>query len=104
MQAKIKIFGWRVLHAIIPGKGVLANRHIGNLGGCPICSACCEDIKYLLFTCERAKLVWRELGIWNLIEYALEIDRSGSVILEELITRGGNVPLLNNLGILEAEP
>jgi hypothetical protein len=36
VPSKIKFFGWRVLHAMIPCRGVLANRHIGNLGGLPV--------------------------------------------------------------------
>jgi hypothetical protein len=35
---------------MIPFWGVLANRHIGNQGGCPICRVGCEDIKHMLFT------------------------------------------------------
>jgi hypothetical protein len=30
VPAKIKIFGWRVLHGLIPCLGVLANRHIAQ--------------------------------------------------------------------------
>jgi hypothetical protein len=57
IPSKIKIFGWRILHGMIPCRGVLANRHIGNDGSCPLCSSGCEDIKHVLFTCERARAV-----------------------------------------------
>jgi hypothetical protein len=63
IPSKIKIFGWRVLHGMIPCRGVLANQHIGNQGGCPICFKGCEDINHVLFLCDRAREVWRCLGI-----------------------------------------
>jgi hypothetical protein len=55
IPAKINFFGWRDLHGIIPCLGVLANRHIGELSGCPICNESCEDIRHIIFTCRRAK-------------------------------------------------
>jgi hypothetical protein len=98
---KLKKIGWRVLHAMIPCRGVLANRHIGNLAGCPICADGCEDIKHMLFTCERAKEVWRCLGLEDRLDNILNIDRSGSVILEEIIKRGGRIPSIDNVGSAE---
>jgi len=41
----------------------------------------------MIFTCERAKKVWRSLGIEEKIQSLTLTDRSGSVILEEIITR-----------------
>lgn len=41
IPAKIKIFGWRALHGIIPEKGILADRHVGNNGSFPICQMGC---------------------------------------------------------------
>jgi hypothetical protein len=38
IQSKIKIFLWRALHGILPLKSILANRHVGNSGQCPVCS------------------------------------------------------------------
>jgi hypothetical protein len=52
---KIKIFGWRVLHGVILCWAILANRHITNVGGCLACSSGCEDIKHIMFLCERSK-------------------------------------------------
>jgi ribonuclease HI len=98
---KIKIFGWRVLHAMIPCRGVLANRHIGNTGGCPICLSDCEDIKHLLFSCARAKQIWSDLGLSELIESVMEVDRSGSVVIEEIIRRGDRVEAIGNIGLAE---
>jgi hypothetical protein len=101
IPSKIKIFGWRVLHAMIPCRGVLANRHIGNLGGCPICNSSCEDIKHLLFSCARAKEVWNCLGLSEILDTITSVDRSGSVVVEEIIRRGGRVVALENIGFAE---
>jgi hypothetical protein len=101
VPSKIKIFGWRVLHAMIPCRGVLANRHIGNQGGCPICNSGCEDIKHLLFMCGRAKEVWERLGLSFILEGITCLDRSGSVLIEEIIRRGGRVEALENVGFVE---
>jgi hypothetical protein len=91
IPSKIKNFGWRVLHGMIPCRGVLANRHMGNQNGCPICFQSCEDIKHALFLCDRAREVWRCLGIWGKIEELTSVDRSGSVVVEEIIRRGGRL-------------
>ena len=82
-------------------RGVLANRHIGNTSGCPVCNAGCEDIKHILFSCDKAKGVWKILGVWEQILESFHVDRSGSVILEELIRRGDQVQLLENIGLPE---
>jgi hypothetical protein len=101
IPSKIKIFGWRVLHGMIPCRGILANRHIGNQGGCPLCNEGCEDMKHMLFTCQRAKEVWRCLGLWGALEEILIQDRSGSVIVEEIIRKGGRLQLMDNVGFAE---
>ena len=80
---------------------MLANRHIGNTSGCPVCNAGCEDIKHILFSCDKAKGVWKILGVWEQILESFHVDRSGSVILEELIRRGDQVQLLENIGLPE---
>ena len=54
VPAKVKIFGWRVLHGLLPCKGILANRDIVSSRSCPACNVGCEDIKHLLFLCKRA--------------------------------------------------
>jgi ribonuclease HI len=84
VQSKIKIFLWRALHGILPLKAILANRHVGTSGQCPICNQAAEDIKHLLFQCETAKHMWDSLGLATVIEEAAT-DRSGSVVLEELL-------------------
>lgn len=98
VPAKIKIFGCRALQCLIPCRGVLANKHIGNNSTCPLCQRGCEDIKHMMFQCEQAQEVWTALGIWGCIQDILAIDRSGSVIMEEVIRIGGQVNGLNNVG------
>jgi hypothetical protein len=83
VPAKIKNFGWKALHGLVPGRGILANRHIEVSAQCPVCKAGCEDIKHLLFTCKRAQEVWKEMGLEDYIKTACDIDHSGSVVLEE---------------------
>ena len=89
--AKIKIFGWRAIKGFLPCRAILANQHIGDSGGCPVCQAGAEDIKYMIFTCKRARQVWRSLGIEEKIQRLIMTDRSGSVILEEILTKDDQV-------------
>jgi hypothetical protein len=87
VSGKIKIFGWRVLHGFIPCQAVLTNEHISATSGCPMCQHGAKDIKHLLFTCDRAKAVWSAVGIWGMISSLVSTNRSGSIILEEIIRR-----------------
>jgi hypothetical protein len=100
VPAKIKIFGWRALKGLLPCRAILANRHVGDVGGCPICQNGAEDIKHMIFTCDRAKQVWCSLGIEEKIQRLLMTDHSGSVILEEIFTRDDQVHTLE-VGIAE---
>jgi len=100
VPGKIKIFGWRALHGLIPGRAILADRHIGYTGGCPMCLNGAEDIKHILFSCNRAKEVWRALGIWDSITQFLTVDRSGSVVLEDVIRKDEQVRSLD-VGLTE---
>jgi hypothetical protein len=43
---------------------ILANRHIIPSGGCPVCHHGAEDIKHMIFSCDRAKAIWNSIGIW----------------------------------------
>ena len=101
VPAKIKIFGWRVLHGLLPRRGILANRHIGNVSSCPVCQEGCEDIKHLLFSCNRAKEIWRLLGISDEVHRLLQVDRSGSVILAEVIRYPKKLAHLNKVDLAE---
>jgi ribonuclease HI len=85
IPSKIKIFVWRSLHGILPLKCILANRHIGTSGECPICHHGPEDISHLLFKCHTAQELWRSLGLHAIIEHAIQNERSGSVALEILL-------------------
>jgi hypothetical protein len=42
----------------------------------------------MIFSCDRAKVVWNLIGVWQKIRDLLETDRSGSIVLEEVIRRG----------------
>jgi hypothetical protein len=67
---------------------VLANRHISNIGRCPVCKNGAEDIKHVIFTFDRAKAMWSSLGVWEKILEVIGTDRSGLVIIEEVLRRG----------------
>ena len=47
----------------LPCRVVLANRHVGGSVGCLVCNNGAEDVKHMLFTCDRAREVWNEHGI-----------------------------------------
>ena len=66
-------------------------------GGCPVYRSGSKNIKHIVFTCDRAKLVCQSLGVW---ENILEI-LNGSVILEEILRKGGNAPKIDGIGISE---
>ena len=100
VPGKVKIFGWRALQGLIPCRAILANKHIINEGGCPLCRNGAEDIKHIMFTCDRVRAVWKSIGVWEKINSLLETDRSGSIVLEEVIRRGEQI---HGLGIGFAE-
>ena len=54
-----------------------------------------------MFLFTRSKEVWMQLGLWNRIENILRVDRSGSVVLEEVIRCGGSIKELNGVGFVE---
>jgi hypothetical protein len=93
IPSKVKIFMWRALHGILPLKCILANRHIGTLGGCPICNQGHEDIRHLLFQCQPATELWSSLGLQTVIHEAFIIDRAGSGMLEHILRRQDNTLL-----------
>jgi hypothetical protein len=84
VPSKIKIFDWKALHGLIPGMGVLANIHIKVPGQCPICKQGAEDIRQFMFTCKPVKEVCSALGLEGVIDNAIRMDRSDSVIFEEI--------------------
>lgn len=97
---KTLIFCWRLLHGILPLKGILANRHIGAVGACPICHQNSEDIRHLFFQCIHAQGLWRRLGLSEFISSATEVDRSGSVIMEHiLLLPDSPLPIMPSLEI-----
>ena len=74
--------------------------YVGDAGGCPLCQNGAEDIKHMIFTCDRAKQVWRSLGVEEKIQRLLMTDRSSSVVLEEIFTRDDQVHTLE-MGLVE---
>ena len=61
----------------------------------------CEDIKHIMFTCERVKEIWQAIGVWSKLERLLQTDRSGSVILGEIIKLREQSQILDNVGLAE---
>jgi endogenous inhibitor of DNA gyrase (YacG/DUF329 family) len=95
IPSKVKFFAWRALRGCIPCHVILANKHITNAVNCPMCQTEVEDIKHTLFSCNRAREVWTSLGIWEHIERMMSIDRSRSILIQEVIRTGGEVRELN---------
>lgn len=80
---------------------ILSNRHI-KVSQCRICKSGAEDIRHLVFTCTRAREVWKYLGLEEIIDRALCTDRSGSVVLEEILRSSTRRSLvLGQLGLQE---
>lgn len=48
---------------------------------CPLCKQGAEDIRHLMSTCSRAWEVWRALGLRDILNQALAVDRSGLILL-----------------------
>jgi ribonuclease HI len=102
VPSKVKIFIWRSLHGIVPLKCVLANRHIGTSGECPICHQGPETVMHLLFLCPAAKSIWQNLELTDLIDEATNVDRSGSAVLEYLMRlQQNNMQGLEIVGLKE---
>jgi hypothetical protein len=102
IPSKVKIFLWKALHGVLPGVAILAGRHIKVSPQCPICKSGPEDICHILCGCLRAKEIWSELGLTDVIEHALLADRSGSVILEYILrSPNKNVPNLEQVTLHE---
>jgi hypothetical protein len=102
IPSKIKIFLWRALHGIVPLKYILANRHIGTSGQCPVCLSAPENVMHLLFQCNAAREVWAALGIQNIIDDVISVDLFGSAVLEFLLRdRMRSLPGFNSINLKE---
>ncbi|XP_014755959.1 uncharacterized protein LOC104584065 [Brachypodium distachyon] len=101
VPAKIKIYGWRALHGLVPCLGILANRHISTVSGCLVCAAGCEDIMHVLFTCQQAQQVWECLGIKHIIDDIVALDRAGVIALEHIICNTDVWDPLGGIGMPE---
>ena len=58
----------RTLHGTLQCRVTLANRHIKVSPSCPSCPFGSEDMKHMLFQCQKAKEVWRMLGLNKVIK------------------------------------
>jgi hypothetical protein len=91
LNAPAKVFfTWRVLHGLVHGVRVLANRYIKILAQCLVCQQGDEYVKHLVFTYKRANEVSKSFGVDARIDTFLLVDRSGSVVLEESEIQGEN--------------
>jgi ribonuclease HI len=103
VPSKVNFFLWKALHGTLPGRAILADRHIKVHPQCPVCQLGPEDIGHLLFSCERANAVWYALGLSEVIDSALSVDRSGSRVLEYLLCEPDKKsPVLGMLGLKES--
>jgi hypothetical protein len=55
----------------------------------------------MLFTCTRVDEIWRILGIKDQLTDFIMADRSGSVVIQDIILRGGRIQDLNTIGFAE---
>jgi hypothetical protein len=65
----------------------MVNRHVGTTGECPICHLVPEDIMHLLFKFPTLASLWGSLSISSLISDAAATDRSGSAVLEFILSK-----------------
>jgi hypothetical protein len=78
----------------------LANRHIAEVSS-PVCQEDCEDIKHVIFSCKRAKEVWRVMGVSEDIQKFIRNDRSGSILVVDAIRVSRPIKHLNQVGLAE---
>jgi hypothetical protein len=55
----------------------------------------------MMFLCIRAKEIWDLLGFSNEIQQMVQADRSGSVVVAEIIKGSKRVENLNHIGLAE---
>jgi hypothetical protein len=96
VPSKVKICIRRIMQETLPCRVVLANRHMRVSPQCPLCLIGAEDIKHLLFECQRARQVWDHLGLGQVIDNACAIDRAGQAVLEHILYN--EVHLLSSVG------
>jgi hypothetical protein len=102
IPSKVKKIIWRALHGILPLRSILANRHIGSEGGCPICNNAAEDVMHLCFKCPTTIQLWESLGISSLMDEVIVEDRSGSAVLETIFRKQEVILPGFNIGLKEA--
>jgi hypothetical protein len=61
-----------------------------------------EDVMHMIFKCQGASEIWRALRLDDIITVAIVADRSGSVVLEELLkATPSSLPGYNSLKVQE---
>lgn len=86
VPSKVKKIGWKVLRTWDDtGYGSTRKPTYSVSRQCPVCKKGAEDLKHLMFTCDRARVVWRTMGVHEIVEVAAKQDRSGSIILENIL-------------------
>jgi hypothetical protein len=80
--------------------GILANRHIATISGCPVCLVGCEDIMHTLFYLLSCKIFLGKTRVVQLImKEAVNLDRAGAVALEHTIFTKGAWDPLGGIGL-----
>jgi hypothetical protein len=83
-------------------KSIMVNLHIGMSGHCLICNLDAEDVLHFLFKCPTAQALWDSIRICGIIEDAMIVNCSGSVVLEFLLMKKDNAILgFSCLGLKE---
>jgi hypothetical protein len=86
----------------LPFKCIMANRHVGTSSECPICHQGPEHILHLIFQCPTARELWMTLGIHEMIDQAMIVDRTRSAVLEEIFCRNSTLMMgFNDIGLKE---
>ncbi|XP_057246862.1 uncharacterized protein LOC130589574 [Beta vulgaris subsp. vulgaris] len=68
VSPKVRHFLWRVCTNSLPVRAVLRARHLIDQDECPWCLHDVETIHHSLFTCDRWKSVWGELGCQAMVD------------------------------------
>ncbi|GER32678.1 RNA-directed DNA polymerase [Striga asiatica] len=69
VKPKIKHFLWKCWYRFLSSNDQLLQRNIEVNSTCMLCGVGVEDLDHILFSCERAKMVWKLSGVtWNMLE------------------------------------
>ncbi|MDV3193975.1 MAG: hypothetical protein Q8835_02880, partial [Sweet potato little leaf phytoplasma] len=68
VPSKVKFFCWKALRGFLPTRVNLHIRGMDIFTGCPMCSMAVESIDHCLFSCSKAKEIWRLTFCHDLLE------------------------------------